>query len=489
MTDLKRRTLRAGVIKIGAQGANFLLRFGSLMIMARLLDPKDFGIVAMVTAVTGGFNLFKDAGLSMVTVQRPSITNEEVSTLFWVNMLVGVVLGGLSFALAPILVGFYGEPKLFWVTALLGLAFVTNAAGVQHSALLHRSMRFGLLTFVDILSQLASIAVGVVMAMNGFGFWALVWMAVVQPTTCTILLWSMTACVPGKPSRGVELRSMLNFGGMTTLNCLIMYVSYNLEKVLLGRFWGAEALGIYSRAFQLISIPSENLNAATGGVMFAALSRLQDDPARLKRYYVKMHSALLALSVPVTFSMALFADDIIFLVLGPKWKDAAVIFQLLAPSILALAMINPTYWLLVSIGKVDRSLKMAMVLGPVIIISYLFGLSYGPRGVAIAYSTAMMIWIVPHLIWCFHGTMLTMRDLLSALGRPFLSAILAVAVVYVTQPLYWQFFTPLPRLVFGCIILMATYSWLLLWVMGQKDLYFEIVRGLKQGTGFARAAA
>ena len=161
MKDLKERTLRGGFAKVGAQGASFILRIGSLMVLARLLDPEDFGLVGMVTVVTGVFSLFKDAGLSVATVQRATITKEQVSTLFWINMLVGAVLGLLSLAIAPILASFYHEPRLFWVTVAMATGFLFNAAGVQHSALLQRDMRFGALSAIEIISLLVSIAVGI----------------------------------------------------------------------------------------------------------------------------------------------------------------------------------------------------------------------------------------------------------------------------------------------------------------------------------------
>src|ERR1017187_4388716 len=149
MKDLKQRTIRGGFAKICSQGANFLLRMGSLMIMARLLDPKDFGLVGMVTAVIGVFSVFRDFGLSAAAVQRTSVTEEQSSTLFWINLLVGGVLGLLALAMAPFFVAFYHEQRLFGVTAVLATAFLFNAAGVQHTALLERRMRFTALSIID----------------------------------------------------------------------------------------------------------------------------------------------------------------------------------------------------------------------------------------------------------------------------------------------------------------------------------------------------
>jgi PST family polysaccharide transporter len=259
-----------------------------------------------------------------------------------------------------------------------------------------------------------------------------------------------------------------------------MYVAYNLDKVLLGRFWGAEALGIYGRAFQLISIPSDNLTQATGGVLFSALSRLQDDAERWKKYFLGSYSVMLSLTLPTTIACALFADDIIMLVLGAKWKDAVIIFQLLAPTILVLAMISPTYWLLVSIGKAERSLKIAFVLGPLVIGAYVLGLPYGPRGVAFAYSAVLALWLVPHMVWCIRGTTISWRDIVKASGQPFISAIVAAAVAFVAQLFYGPLFSPFFRLLLGGGILLLAYLGMLLYVMGQKEFYLDLLRGLKQ---------
>src|ERR1700751_4104355 len=132
MNNLKERTIRGGFAKLCAQAADFLLRIVSIMILGRLLEPKDFGLVGMVTAVIGVFNLFRDFGLSVASIQRKVIDREQLSNLFWINMLIGTILGLLSLAAAPFMVRFYHEPRLLGVTVVLAAGFVLNAAGVQH---------------------------------------------------------------------------------------------------------------------------------------------------------------------------------------------------------------------------------------------------------------------------------------------------------------------------------------------------------------------
>ena len=480
MENLKERVVRGGLAKICAQGTTFLLRVGSLMVMARLLDPSDFGLVGMVTAFTGVLGLFRDFGLSAATVQRVEVAEDQISTLFWINIAVGTFLMLIASAMAPLVARFYHQPRILWVMVVMASGFLFNANGVQHSALLQRQMRFTILSLIDVLSLLLSIAVGIVMAWKGFGYWALVATSLVPSVVYSIGAWMAAAWVPGMPRCNKGILPLMRFGGTITLNSLVVYFAYNLEKVLLGRFWGAEAVGIYGRAYQLISIPTDNLNSSVGEVAFSALSRLQDDQHRLRSYFLKGYALTLGLTLPLTIICALFANDAIFVVLGPKWNDAAAIFRLLSPTIVIFAMINPFGWFLFSTGRVRRSLKIALVIAPLVMTGYLIGLPHGPKGVALGYSTAMTLWVVPHILWCVHGTLISAKDIFRVILRPFISGALAGLVAFSLQLLYGPAMSPLPRLVVGLTIFSGVYVWLLLWVMGQKEFYQNLVLGLRK---------
>ncbi len=476
--NIKERVIRGGLAKVVAQVASFALRIGSLMVMARLLAPRDFGLVGMVAAFTGVLNLFRDFGLSSATVQRLNVTDDQISTLFWINVLVGVILGLLLMAMAPVVVIFYHEPRLLWVTVILATAFIFNGAGVQHTALLERQMRFTALAAIDIIALIVSTAIGVSMARAGYGFWALVAASVSLPLVTTLCLWRTTGWIPGKPRLQIGLHSMMRFGGGLTLVNLIAYTAYNLEKVLLGRFWGADAVGIYGRAYQLVNLPTENLNSAVWSVAFSGLSRVRTDPIRFKNYFLKGYSLVLALTIPFTIGAALFAGDLIHVVLGPRWTAVVDIFRLLTPTMLVLALINPLAWLTFSLGMVGRNLKVVSVLAPLVIAGYAIGLPYGPKGVAFGYSAVMTLWAIPHIAWCVHGTMISLRDILSTAGRPLGSGIVAAALACGVQFLWGQSLSPLPRLVLGTAVLLASYVGMLFYVMGQKAVYWDLVRGL-----------
>jgi O-antigen/teichoic acid export membrane protein len=477
--DVKGRAVRGGLARLLAQGTSFLLRVGSLMVLARLLDPRDFGLVGMVTAVTGILSLFRDFGLSSAVIQNPTVTEEQISALFWINILLGALLSLVAVAMAPAIAAFYHQPQLFGVTAVLALGFVFNAAGIQHSALLQRQMRFTALAVISVVSLLAGSAVAIGGAKAGYKYWALVGMSVTSPLVATFGFWLTTGWVPGMPRRQSGIRSMIRFGGTLTLNGLLAYVAYNTEKALIGRFWGAGAIGIYGRAYQLINIPTDNLNSAVGEVAFSALSRLQDDPLRLKSYFLKGLSLVLGFTLPATIGCALFADDVVLCLLGPKWKDTAAIVRLLAPTIAIFAIINPLGWLTYSLGLVARCLRIALVFAPIMITGCVIGLPYGPKGVAFAYSAVMSLWVIPHILWCVHGTAISLRDILLTVSRPLASGVLAGGLAFGVQLLCGQFGSPYTRLLLESGVLVVAFYAALLFAAGHKSLYLDLLAGLK----------
>lgn len=479
MQDLKVKAVRGGLARLCAQGTSLVLRVAVLMILARLLTPKDFGFVGMVTAFSGVLALFRDFGLSAASIQHPTVLASQLSTLFWINILVGALLALLLMAVAPAIAAFYHQPQLVGLTLVLALGFLFNAAGVQHSALLQRQMRFTTLSVISVLSLIASAAIAVGGAEAGYGYWALAAMSVSAPLVATIGFWLTARWIPDKPSRGAAIRSMMHFGGALTLNGLIAYLAYNSDKVLIGRFWGASAIGIYGRGYQLINIPVDGLNSSIGEVAFAALSRVQGDPIRLRNYFLKGFSFVLGLTLPLTIVCALFANDLVSVVLGPKWASAAAIVRLFSPTIAILAIINPLGWLIYSLGLVRRGVKIAAVFAPIMITGYLIGLPHGPTGVALAYSAVMTLWVLPHIAWCVSGTPISTRDILLAVSRPLGSAVLAGGLAIAFQQLYGRTLSPLPRLALDSAVVFIAFFGILLFVAGQKALYLDLFRGLK----------
>jgi O-antigen/teichoic acid export membrane protein len=478
VADLKRKSVVGGFAAVSAQGAKFVVQTATMMLLARLLSPEDFGLQGMVVVVTGFLGLFRDAGLGSATVQKHDVTHEQTSTLFWINVAIGAVLATLCTAMAPLVVAFYHEPRLYWVAVVSGLAFFFNGLAAQHGALLQRGMRFVTQAQIDVLSLTVSSAVGVVMAMLGCRYWSLVGMVMANSIVSAAAVLLAVPWVPGPPRRRSGIRSMLHFGGLATCNSFVVFLAWNAEKILLGRFWGADALGLYGRAFQLVTLPVQQLNTAVTGVAFPALSRIQHDAGRLARSFLKGYAVLISLTVPVTISCALFPDEIVRIVLGTKWMEAAPIFRLLAPVALVFAVANPLSWLVMSTGRAGRALSISAATTPLVILGIVLGLSHGPIGVALGYSLAMTLLIIPIAAWSKLGTEVTWGDLWRATKPPLLSGLLASAAGLLVKLTLGGRLPPMLYLMVGLGLVLGIYAWVLLIVMRQKHVYLDLLSQL-----------
>lgn len=478
--QLKRKSVRGGAVTLISQVLKFVLTTGATMILARLLTPADFGLQGMVLAVTGVVGLFGDIGLSVATIQRDAITHEQTSTLFWINVALGSALAILVALLAPVLIAFFHEPRLLWMTIGAAATFFIGGLGVQHSALLVREMRFAALAKIQISSLVVSSAVGIVMAAFGYGYVALIGSMVAAPIITVASLWFAVRWLPGMPRRGYGLRSALHFGGILTLNNLVVYLGYNVEKILLGRFWGASALGLYGKAYSLVNLPTTQLHSSIYTVAFPAFSRLQGDRQRLNNSFLQVYAAVVSLSIPATICCMLFAEEMIRVTLGPKWDGAVTIFRLLGPTVLAFGMVNPFGWFLVSTGRVVRSFKMSLLIAPLVIMAILIGLHYGPKGVALSYSAVMTLLTVPVIIWAIYKTGIVFKDIIKAIKPAILAGLLAAVAGLAFKLAFGGALATIPLLILGLTLVLGLYAWLLLIVMGQKDFFVDLTRQVFQ---------
>src|SRR5438552_5218829 len=239
LTNLRQRTVFSGLVTAAAQGAQFFMNLGYIMVLARLLVPQEFGLVAMVTAVTGFLRIFQDAGLSMATVQRQEITHAQVSNLFWVNVCVGGITTLLVAGLSPVVAWFYREPRLVGITLVLSITFVLTSSAVQHIALLNRQMRFGVIAIIEVVSMLTGYLTGIVLALSEYGYWALVFAYVVQTTIKLVLAWSISRWRPRLPPRTAQSWHLLMFGPNGPAASLMYELARGADSLLIGRVFGA----------------------------------------------------------------------------------------------------------------------------------------------------------------------------------------------------------------------------------------------------------
>jgi O-antigen/teichoic acid export membrane protein len=416
--DLKGRSVRGGLLTLSSQGAQFLMQSVATVVLARLLTPADFGLVAMVTAITGLAQGFADLGLSEATIQHPEINHNQVSTLFWINVAIGLALTSIAVALAPVLVWFYREPRLKDITFLVSLTFLIGGLRVQHDALLSRQMRFKSLAIRDVTSYVLAVSVAITMALRGFGYWSIIALPMTLNSTQMALSWALVRWIPGLPRRDTKVLSLLVFGGNVAASYLIYVVNRSADNVLIGWYWGASPLGLYSRAYNLLMLPVRQLSGPARSVAVPAFSRVQADPERLARYYLRTVNLIMWISAPIIGFLFVAAVPVIVLILGNRWREAAPVFQILAISALGQLLLDPTVWLFVSRGQSQRLLKLMLIISPILIGSFAIGLPFGIKGVALCGSLVLLAIFPWMLTFSFRGTNLTLRRLGRAILYP-----------------------------------------------------------------------
>ncbi|HEU4593787.1 MAG TPA: lipopolysaccharide biosynthesis protein [Pyrinomonadaceae bacterium] len=428
--DLKGRAARGGALAVGSQGVKFFVSMAATAILARLLTPADYGLVGMVAVVTGFVSLFKDMGLSAATIQKEEISHAQVSTLFWVNVAVSVGVMTLTAALAPAVSWFYDEPRLTLITVGYAAGFVAGGLTVQHEALLRRQMRFGALAALEVSALVAGLAAAFVLAWKGAGYWALVANQLVLGTVYAVGVWAVCRWRPGRPARGTGVRSMLAFGGNLTGFNVVNYFGSNLDNLLIGRLWGAQSLGFYAKAYQLLLLPIDQINTPVAAVSVPALSRLTEEPERYRAAYLRILEKLTIMTMPLAAFMIVTSDWLVRFVLGPQWDETARIFMILGFAAFIWPVLNSTGWLFMTQGRTREMLRWGFVDVSMKVASVVAGLPWGATGVAVGIVVRAFLQ-APLLFW-YVGRKGPVRagDFYRAVAPPACAFVLTLAALY-----------------------------------------------------------
>ena len=481
--DLKGRSVRGGAVTIAAQAGKFILRMGSTVVLARLLAPEDYGLIGMATVIIGFVELFKDLGLSAATVQKAEVNHQQISTLFWINLVISCIVGSIVAASAPAVAWFYKEPRLTGITLALASSFLFGGLTVQHQALLQRQMQFSTLAKIDIASMLVSILTAIVAAWYGMGYWALVLMQIASAITNALLVWLTCSWRPGKPLKAAGVRSMLAFGSNLTGFRFVNYFSRNLDNVLIGRYWGSQELGLYAKAYQLVLLPIQQINSPVNSVALPALCSLQNNPEKYCRYYYKAILLITTLGMPIVCFMFAAADKVILLMLGEQWLGAVPIFRFLMPAAFIGTFNVADGWVYQSLGRTDRQFRLGTILSTINVAIFAFSVQWGAIGVAAAFGLSRPILLIFRMIYCYKGTYLKVSNLAIQLSKPTFSSIMAGLML-----LWINSFDLLRLNIFLNIaisLLIYAFVYLIIWVVipgGKKELLgmLEVVKKIKE---------
>jgi PST family polysaccharide transporter len=396
--SLARLAASGALVTMGGQLLKIAVQFGGIVLLARLLTPRDYGLVAMVVAIVGVGEVLRDFGLSSAAIQAKSLSKAQRDNLFWINSGIGLALAAIVFLCADAIADFYREPLLRQVAQAIAATLLLNGLTTQFRAHLSRHLRFGPLALADVGGQLLGLAAAVAAALSGWGYWALVVQALVQTSSVLLLMVLAARWLPGLPHRDAEMRGLLRFGGNLMASQLLAYLSTNIGQILIGSRLGPTPLGHYNRAFALLTMPLNQLNAPATTVALPVLSRLQGDPVRYAAFLLRGQSMLMHFIIAIFAIACAQAEPLILLVLGERWALTVPIFRILVIGGVFQAAGYAAYWVFLSKGMTGAQLRYSIISRTLIIACIVAGAQWGVLGVAGGYALGLaMSW--PLVLW------------------------------------------------------------------------------------------
>jgi O-antigen/teichoic acid export membrane protein len=463
--DLGGAAVRSGTAKLLEQATLVVMSVGSMMVLARLLTPGDFGLIAMVAVLTALVQSLKHLGLPMATVHAEHLSRDVLQALFWLTLLfTGAAVTLLALA-APGLAWFFDAPQLVPITLALAVALLVQAVGVQHEAVLMRQMRFAVLARITVLATAGGVMVGIVAAVLGAAYWALVLQTFATSALLAAGHWSACRWRPGWRTSRAEMaraRSLVGYGAGYSGFSVLEYVGRNTDRVLVGFFAGPAALGLYDNAYRWSLFPVHQIYTPLLGVAVSGLSRVARDAALFREYVRRSFEPVLAVTLPPLAFVVVRPEPVVRVLLGDQWLAAIPMLQILAVAAIVRCLTKGVHWLYLAEGRTRQQLLWAVVSTPVMIAGVAIGVRWGAVGVAYGFTAAALVLVGPEIAYGLHRSLLRGRDYAAAAWRPLAASGAAAAATAALAALGWLPAAPLADLLAALLAFCALYA--LAWV-------------------------
>lgn len=401
MPSLEQSLRQGSRAVIICQIASQAVALGVLAVLYRELGLEPYGLLGMVMPVLLLVRILVASGLDVATIQQSELNGPQVSSLFWINQTLGVVMALITAACAPLLVWFYGVREVGPLTVALAGTSIAAALGTQHQALLQRHMRLGTLAVVQLVSLALGGVTGIAAALAGWGVWALVVQRYVELLVLALLSWSLEPWKPGFQLRGTGSRELVRFGGHYTVSSLMFYLIANADKVMVGFFLGEAALALYGQAFNLMMRPVHVVMTPLTGIMLPTLSRAAVDRHKYIPLTLGFFRFIALVMLPAGVGLAIVAPEAMRTLGGPRWAEAGPILRMLALALLAQGFFNALGSVFTSAGRTDRLSKASVVIAVLLVTAFCLGLYLGGMagrplmGMAASYALTLLLVIFP----------------------------------------------------------------------------------------------
>lgn len=424
-----RGTQATAVSQIVIQGVRFLTN----VVLARLLAPEVFGVVAVALVVTMLLDQLRDMGTGAAVIQRARVDDRLLNTVFYLNIALGALLAVILFLTAAPLSAWLGNREATTVLqAFAGLTFV-GSLGQIHHALLRRHMRFGEIAIANSVTAIVIAIVSIAGALLGHGYWSLVAGTIAGTVVGTVMVWIYDRWRPSWQFDMASLRSIWSFSSNLFLSNVVFYFFTQVDKVIISHALGAGPVGTYSMAQRTVSAPVNSMSTVVGEVTFPAFSRRQDDDAGLRSGFVRSSRVIALVTFPLMFGLAAVATSVVPVVFGPRWEGLVPLVWLLAPVGAIQSVTTQSAQLLLAKGRADLALRWGLVYSVVLVSLELVGVRWGVVGVAGAYAAGLLLLTLPGLAIAFRLIDLPLRAFGAAMApHAAITAAMVAAVLAAT---------------------------------------------------------
>lgn len=356
------------------------------IILARLLLPEDFGLVAMATVFTGISALLLDFGTGAAIIQKQQQDICFQSSVFWFNVLLGFIIWALIIIAAPHIARLYNQAILRHIIYLTSISILLQSMNIVPVALLKKKFDFFSLAFASIIAQFISAITAIVMALNGFGVWSLVYYSLVNTVFFTVILWTRANWKPKLKFQISHINEIFRFSFFLTAAKFLNYFERQADKFIVGYMMGSASLGLYSKAYSFLLKPTKTISGFVNPVVYSSMSEHQNDTGKLKSMYLNTTQALAMVFFPIAITLIIFAEPLVIFVLGNQWIDLIPLVPVFATILLYKPLHKINSEIFKSLGKTDVFFKLWAFFTPLIIIGFLIGSKFGIIGVGLSYA-------------------------------------------------------------------------------------------------------
>ena len=467
----------SSISQFGRQGIQDV----TTLILAALLLPSDFGLMAIALIFVGFLNLFRDVGMSAAVIHKEELSESLLSSIFWMNLLFGLILALVIFLSAPYVAVFYNERRIDPILKVLSSTFLIMAFSLLQKALLEKNLKFKQLARIELIAVIFGSSSGIVLAIMGYGVWSLVFQSILNTLITTILLWKESDFRPKLNYSYVELKSLLGYSLNLAGYNLFNYFVRNSDYLLIGKFLGNDALGHYYLAYKIMLYPVQNISGVISRVLFPIYSSIKTDLEKFRLIYVKISRTIALITFPLMVGIFIISRPFVITFFSSHWDHNLLItlIMILSPIGMIQALASTTGSIYMSIGKTNIMFLWGVVTGIVYVSGFLIGIQFGVLGVAISYLITTIIFLIPVFHIPFRFISLDSGLFFKSLKSIFLSSLIMLTIDYSllliiasigVNPIF-QLIIVIPG---GILIFLLT-----LWIL-DKNIMLELVSRLKQ---------